>query len=372
MKTQTAPTFNNSYLSWDVLLMGGLSIIFCLGFWVFFDKSLSLFTVSQTAATLAFIVNHPHFLSSYMLLYGDFRKKILKSKRYFFAAVIAPTILFAILVSALFNQNQALMGHIITGMFFLVGWHYVKQIFGCVIVSSAQRKIYYKAAERKLMLFNLFTVWFMSFLGSHVGNGTFEFYGIPHHSLQLPPWTLQYTYWGVALSAALVVIMHIQKYIREGVKPSAPGVAAYAALYAWYLPTLSHPGFGYLIPLFHSLQYLAFVWLLKKNQVSDSIKDLHEVKWRQAWVNKFGGFLLGSFILGALFFEYIPKNLDALELGLKGPLGYSPFLASFLLFINIHHYFIDNVIWRSDNEVVKKYLMQPAASETTRQSNKAA
>lgn len=372
MKTQSAPAFNNSYLSWDVLLMGGISIIFCLGFWIFFDKSISVLTVSQTAATLAFIVNHPHFLSSYMLLYGDFRKKIKQSKRYFFAAIIAPGILAGVLISALMNKDQALMGHIITAMFFLVGWHYVKQIFGCVIVSSAQRKIYYKSWERRLMLTNLFSVWFMSFLGSHVVAGSFDFYGIVHHSLQLPPWTLQYTFWFVGFSAVLVAAMHVQKYVNEGTKPSAPAVTAYFALYAWYLPTLSHPGFAYLIPFFHSLQYLAFVWLLKKNQVGDQIKDLKDVEWRQAWVKNFGGFILGSLILGALFFEFIPKGIDGLDLGLKGTLGYAPILASFLLFINIHHYFIDNVIWRSDNEVVKKYLMQPQYNHSEQRTNKAA
>jgi hypothetical protein len=29
------------------------------------------------------------------------------------------------------------------------------------------------------------------------------------------------------------------------------------------------------------------------------------------------------------------------------------------MWINIHHYFIDNVIWRRDNEDVRKYLFAP-------------
>lgn len=352
--------------------MGGLSILFCLGFWVFFEKSASLFTVGQTAATLAFIINHPHFLSSYMLLYGDFRNKIPQNKRYFFAAIIAPAILGAVLITALVNKNQILMGHIITGMFFLVGWHYVKQIFGCVIVSSAQRKIYYKSWERKFLLLNLFGVWFMSFLGSHIGTGSFEFYGIPHSSLQLPPWTLNFTFWLVGISAVGIVLMHLQKYIKDGVKPSAPGVAAFVALYVWYIPSIAHPGFAYLIPLFHSLQYLVFVWSLKRNQISYSIKDLKDSEWRRAWIYKIGGFALGSFVLGALFFDFIPKTLDMQDFGLRGELGHSPFLAAFLLFINIHHYFIDNVIWRSDNEVVKKFLMQPAPVENKDHPSRAA
>ena len=68
------------------------------------------------------------------------------------------------------------------------------------------------------------------------------------------------------------------------------------------------------------------------------------------------GFLVSALILGALFFEFMPKYLDRLDLIAPGTMGNAPFLAAFLLFINIHHYFIDNTIWRSDNEAVKKYL----------------
>ncbi len=372
MKTNHNENFSNSYWSWDVFMMGGLSIFVCIGFWMFFDKSISLLTISQTAATLAFVVNHPHFLSSYMLLYGDFRNKITERKRYFFAGVIAPAILLAFLVTAMVRGDRSLMGHIVTAMFFLVGWHYVKQVFGCIIVSSAQRKIYYKPFERRLLLANLIPVWFMSFLGTHVGNNSFDFYGIPHYSLQFPAWTLQFCFWAVAITAVSVVVMQTKKYIREGHKPSPPAVAAFVALYAWYLPVMAHPAFGYLIPLFHSLQYLSFVWLLKRNQVSFDIRELKEAKWREAWIKNFGGFAIGALILGATFFEYLPKGLDAQRIIPAGELGYAPFLAAFLLFINIHHYFIDNAIWRSDNDVVKKFLMQPTAVPNEGSSSKAA
>ena len=35
------------------------------------------------------------------------------------------------------------------------------------------------------------------------------------------------------------------------------------------------------------------------------------------------------------------------------------FVFIFVMWINIHHYFIDNVIWRRDNEDVRKYLFAP-------------
>jgi hypothetical protein len=39
--------------------------------------------------------------------------------------------------------------------------------------------------------------------------------------------------------------------------------------------------------------------------------------------------------------------------------GPAVFVFIFVMWINIHHYFIDNVIWRRDNEDVQKYLFAP-------------
>ena len=334
-------------------------MIVCLAAWAFVNKSDSLLTISQLAFSLAFVVNHPHFLSSYMLMYGDFKKSIFEKRRYFFSAVIAPLVLIAVLGAALFQQNSTLIGHVVSAMFVLVGWHYVKQVFGFVIVSAAQRKNYYKTWERRLLYTNLISVWAMSALASHVGTNSFDFYGIRHQSLGLPMWTLHLTYWVVGISFLATLAMHVNKYIRDGSLPAPVGVAAYFALYVWYVPMISHPAFGYLIPFFHSLQYLTFVWLLKKNQILFQINTFKDAAWRSALVKKVGGFAVGSLFLGALFFEWLPKSIEATRLIPAGTMGTSPILVSFLLFINIHHYFIDNAIWRSDNPTVTSFLIKP-------------
>ncbi len=359
---------SDSYLSVEVWMMGGLSILACVLTWAFVDRNAPLLGASQLAFSLAFIANHPHFLSSYVLLYGDFRKNILRHPRYLWGGIVAPAFLGGAIITGLVTEDRRLMAHIITAMFFLVGWHYVKQVFGCVIVTSAQRKQYYSLFERRVLLLNLFAAWFMSWLTNQVEypdparNTNFSFYGIDHYRLNLPYWSLQLTFVITGITLAALIAIHVNRYIKTGAKPSAPGVAAFVALYAWYLPALTHPTFGYFIPFFHSIQYMAFVWVLKRNQVADQIKNLSGEAWRREWINRLGGFFLLAFVLGALTFEIIPKGLDSQ--GWVAGLGSSPFTAAFLLFINIHHYFIDNVIWRSDNPVVKQYLFAPSSSQT--------
>lgn len=358
---------SNSYFSMDVLMMGGASILASGLFWLAVNRGNSLHEIAYIAYALAFIVNHPHFLSSYVLLYGDFKKRVFTHIRYFWAAVIVPILLLGLLGYALLTTNQQIMAHVITSMFFFVGWHYIKQVFGCVIVTSAQRKMFYTQNERRLMLSNLFAVWVMSWLHNQVevpgtnASAAFSFYGISHYRMNLPEWTLLATWIVLGLSAVAVIAMHVRRYIDTGVKPSAPGVAAYVSLYVWYVPTMIHPAFGYFIPLFHSLQYLAFVYVLKSNQVRSEIRGIiDDRERRKKWLSRFCGFFANATILGALAFEFVPKYLDGQNLLLG--MGTSPFMAAFLLFINIHHYFIDNVIWRSDNPTVREHLFQTSSN----------
>lgn len=370
--TPVQAPLNNSYLSADALLMGGISLLVYLGCWMFMDVSAPVYTVANLAVALCFVCNDPHFLASYTLLYGDYRKKIFKDRRYFWAAVLVPAALAFVLVTALVRASADLMAHSVTAMFFLVGWHYVKQVFGCVIVTSVQRRIFYSKWQRNFILFNLTATWMMSWLASHVQPRGFDYYGVQHSSFDLPPWILTVLYFAVGVSLAAVLWMQYRHYIATGQKPAPPAVVAFVSIYAWYLPFAFHPGFSYLIPFFHSLQYLAFVWQMKKNEIMAQIGNLEGPVYRAAWLRLFGGYMLRAVILGILAFEVVPQFLDKQGWITSPGLGPTPILAAVLLFINIHHYFIDNVIWRADNVTVKTYLFHTAAVQAAQDETRRA
>lgn len=342
---------------WVNLFLGGFSLITCLICWAFIDRGQSVLAISQVAVTLAFVVNHPHFTSSYMLLYKDFRQNIRSSLKFFWAAVVAPALLLGYLAYCLAYERADLLGYSVNAMFFLVGWHYVKQIFGVVIVTSALKKTYYSASDRYILLLNLFSIWAISFFNSQTYIGSFDFYGIQYQSFGLSPFFLNLSYSVFAASLIYVVAIHINRYVKEGVVPNSSAMVAMASLYVWYLPVFGHPHFAYLIPFFHSLQYLVFVWFFKKNQVTARIESQSDAQQkRKSWLTQFFGYIVVALILGALFFEFIPKGLDSHYKFTNAAMGASPFLVAFLLFINIHHYFIDNAIWKSANPEVKKHL----------------
>ena len=65
--------------------------------------------------------------------------------------------------------------------------------------------------------------------------------------------------------------------------------------------------------------------------------------------------LLGA-ILGVLGFWVIPIFLQVLVTYDADTFGTGMFLFIFFIFINVHHYFLDNVMWRRENPDMRRYL----------------
>ena len=59
---------------------------------------------------------------------------------------------------------------------------------------------------------------------------------------------------------------------------------------------------------------------------------------------------------GWLAFEVVPGAIDG-RLRTFDAWGVYFFLTAAMLFINIHHYFIDNVVWRFKDPRVRAYLL---------------
>lgn len=340
-------------------MIGGASIVVFILYWLFVDIGASEYTVAELAFWLSFVVNFPHFFSSYQMLYGDYRHMILKKKTFFWAAVVSPALIIVGLAYGYFAQETRMLALMAQLMFLSVGWHYVKQIFGTAIVTSAVQKRYFTAWERNFILLNLYSVWAMSWVSANLQKNQLQTDGIKYFSLGLPEWMMTATYTMTIGSLLVVFGLGLQKYIKDGVRPATASLVSFATIYVWYLPTLNHPLYFFLVPFFHSLQYLLFVTAFKKNQANEAAaKATSGPEQRLVFLRKYWGFLILAGVLGALAFEIVPRTLD--KFLAADPILFGPtlWLFSFNIFINLHHYFIDNVIWRGDNEFLKKYLVQ--------------
>src|SRR5262249_20072732 len=132
----------------DTLMIGGASLLFFFLAKTLFGNDRPSNEASWFVFNLSFFVNFPHFLSSYHMLYGDFRRELFRRPRYFVAGILVPAALVGILAYAFVNRQTGFLGVLANTMYFIVGWHYVKQVFGGIIVSNAAQKIFYSREER--------------------------------------------------------------------------------------------------------------------------------------------------------------------------------------------------------------------------------
>lgn len=353
MKTSENTASKIDWLS--IFLVGGFSILLFL-----IIKILGITKVDSSAGwfvfNLAFLVNFPHFFMSYHLLYGDFRKSIFKKSRFFVAGVLAPLITAAVLIYAFAISKIDLLGYMVNAMYFFVGWHYIKQIFGVITVFNIKSKIFYTTLERRSLKALLYSLWYVSWISANTAKNTNVMEGIPFDTFALPTELKDF---GLAVFGVLFlncIYLGYKKYLREGLVISLEGFVALIALIIWFIPAFANPVFLLVIPFFHSLQYIVFVWMLKKNQANHLVPVRETPEQRNEYLKIFIGFLVLCALTGAFFMWLLPVTLDQSQMFKMANTAIKPFMFGITIFINIHHYFIDHAIWRKDNETIRKYL----------------
>jgi len=346
----------------DLMMAGGLSIVVAVAV-VFFieDKSRALPTTVLVALVLSHVINFPHFAHSYQLLYAGIGRRLFGPDtprkvrlKYIWAGFVAPSIIAGVLIGAYRFGDVRTLGYCVNAMLFFVGWHYVKQGYGVLMVLSAIKRIYYSDGEKKLLLLNGYVVWISSWLALNEVFREEVFFGVKYLTFGVPRWLLVS---GLAAAGATTVSIGLAVGHRVLVRkqPIAwSGVVGYGcALYLWLFAYVD-PIYAVLAPMFHSLQYLSFVWRYQLNKLR---AEPSSTSWSPR--ARFAAFVASGILLGWLGFVAIPHVLQLTFTPDTSRWGPTVFAFMFAIWINIHHYFIDNVIWRRDNDDVRRFLFAP-------------
>jgi hypothetical protein len=363
----------------DFWLVGGAGILLFLIFvavWKTWPEQGDDFKykASVFAMYTAFLVNFPHFAYSYLLFYPGFFRRLsgtettLASKiRLAVAGIAVPVGLFAFFVHAFQAQGTALLGYGVLIMVFTVGWHYVKQGYGVLITLSLYKGVFYNDWEKRALYLNGYMVWAYTWCRTNSNTGVQPYYDITYNVTAYPEWLVTGTFILCMVSTAIAAGVLLKHWLRDKKGISTNGVLGYfSSIYLWVLLPYMNDGFYVFIPLFHSLQYFPFVYKYKKSELA---RDMHaptgDPKTTQrkalAWITVF---TLAGFALGALFFKTIPTYIDdhpwIISKNAMSLIDLDPnfFIIAFIVFINVHHFFIDSAFWRRDNAKVQQYLFR--------------
>lgn len=344
----------------EFLLTGGATLILLPLCWLL-ERTLGLDAADLVVGFLTFhaahVINDPHFSVTYLLFYRNVRARAFGAEyppaqrlRYVFAGFVAPAALLLWALSALVTHSARSLGAMTQLMFLLVGWHYVKQGFGVVTVLSARRGVRFGIAERRILLGHCFAGWAYAWASPFDPGRLVEEKGVVYTTLSHPHW-LEAVTRGVFFASCLPLAWVLaQKWRKGGAVPVSPLLGLLCSVWLWTVYSGIDPLFMYLIPALHSLQYLYFVWLLKRNQAR-----AHEgpPSFGRPPAIVLGALAAGAIALGLVLFHLLPSALDAALVDRRAArlsdLGPTPYFAALFTFVNLHHYFMDFVIWRREN-----------------------
>jgi len=344
----------------EFLLVGGLTpFLFPLS-WLL-RKKLGLdaaeYAVGFTMFHAAFLINDPHFAVTYFLFYKDGRARAFGSvfdraqrARYLVAGLVVPLLMLVWAATALATKSAAALGYLIQAMFFLVGWHYVKQGFGVLAVLGARRGVRFTPRERLAILAHCFAGWAYAWASPADPGTEVEEKGVVYTTVAHSHGLERVTHLVFLATIVPLVWVLARKWRREGRLPIfTPLVALLCTVWAWTIYSSVDPLVRYVIPALHSVQYLYFVRLLRRNEA----REREGPPWfeRSASV-RVGTLAVSALGLGWLLFHLAPSALDGALVSRREAstaLGPTPYFAALFAFVNIHHYFMDHVIWRRDN-----------------------
>lgn len=344
----------------DFLLLGGGSLLALLGLrWASGDAAWAGAWSAGTTLAIANVINNPHFAHSYQLFYRRFGAKLTTYPpdlrlRYWLCGVLAPLAMACLMGWAIAAGHPRALGLMANLMFFLVGWHYVKQGYGMAMVDAALKRAFFTGAEKRALLRNAYAVWLLSWLllNRILGGVASQYWGVDYVFIAVPA-PLAWVAGAAALACAGEVAWRLLQRRRRGESIAWNGLLAYAASsYVWLL--VRDPVLVLWVPLFHSLQYMAVVWRYEANrnralQPHDPLPEL-----------RLAGFYAVGLGLGYLGFWLLPRLLNAHVPYDHALFGNGLFLFVFWIFINVHHYFLDTVLWRKGNPDVQRHLFAHA------------
>jgi len=344
------------------LAVGGAAVIVPLSLSMYVRMGATWSMTGPLATFLWLFLVLPHYTSSYQLLYWDRRDEILRSPSLFFAGVLVPLAVAVLLMIAFIGSSLPTLAALLHALFLLSGWHYAKQAYGATLALSAANRSPLSQTEKDALRVNLLTLAAVIFIMPNTRGDLFAYEYLTYHPLGLPLWFAALSLVALGATAIRLALAFAPRW-KDGRGLSWTAAASFLSIYAWGLPLILFPNVFHafrdvpFVAALHSLQYLVFVLALRLSREPESPKAA--APWLTVGLS-----LLAVVFAGDLLARVLPNWLDRVMVYDRAALGAGFFFSASTLFVNIHHFFIDSVVWRGDNQEFKELVAARAVGET--------
>jgi hypothetical protein len=295
--------------------------------------------------------------------------------QYPLTALVVPWFILAALVGAIVSPG-VIAPYFIKLFFWWSAYHFCGQTFGITMIYARRAGFAIGRWER----LGLSTFIYGSFLVSAStgeviparGTGVSEFYGIKYMALGVPEWlpiAFHILMWaGGALFLYFVVRWSMQK---KRLPPPIILVPA-AAQYIWFVLGAGWLSFSEFVPFFHCMQYLLIAWSMQLKekmdlqQIAPSPQYVVGESLRWGFFNIVGGAamffffpLLTWWAVQRVSFSELLTGTREMFIHQSNPAapGLSFYIGVTIVAVQIHHFFVDGVIWKLKRKSVSSPLM---------------
>lgn len=327
---------------WALILLGHR-----LGATLPADAVTALFWVGATLSAA-------HFGLSYHLAYGDGGTAMVARRvaLWWFPLTLAGGLLaFGLTVRSISSHaaEGRVAGALISSVFLLTGWHYVKQTYGIGRMGLALAGMSLSQGEANTLRYGLYPLWILNAAQLLVATRVIDGYEIGFR--WLPAAALD-TLRIAAVAAAIPIVAVFIRLLQRG---GVPGIllGSYVAGVLWFAFPVSAYATAIALPALHALQYLAIGHRAEVGMARLNGRAI-TTGW---WLNIFVGVAAG----GLLASRWVPGLIDR-QLDPAGPLLAS---ACFFVFLNLHHYLLDATIWKSGGTLIRAVVNAPTTPRTS-------
>ncbi len=326
----------------DFLLIGGGSIVLFLLLPLFQDGTRTA-QVVEVGLWLTWVGNWPHFSATSFRLYG----RLDHLRQYPITAVAAPLLVLA--GSAASFTWPLLVAPLFVKVFLLwSSYHYSGQTLGISLLYGRRAGYRPELSERRLLTAFIYGTYLMRMLGGEVNTQGAPYYGILVPGFGLPRVLATAFTASTYVCGALFVLALLWNVRKTRRAPPPLYLLPAITQYVWFVVAGAKPGYSEFVPFFHGLQYLVVAWALQlKEQVDRSatrptLRSIGGESLRWYGLNVLGG---------AALFALLPHLVASTGIALNLATGVV------LAAIQIHHFFVDGVIWKLRSRSVASPLL---------------
>lgn len=341
-----SPYFAGAAADW--LMAGGGSILVYLALLPFgagpSREGAALTALS--AWSLSWLVNGVHFSATNYRLYRS-RETM---AQYPMTAVLVPLLVLAGVVWSL-RRPAEIAPYFIKLYLLWSPYHYSGQTKGLTLLYA--RRSGFDAEPRAFdalssLIFGTFVV---SVARSEARLDRPDFFGVPYPTLGVPGWVAHAAEAWVALCGAAFLIYAVRWARARRRLPPAIVLLPAAAQFVWFVPGRRGADFLALIPFFHGLQYMLVAWYM---QMQEALAEDGARATREALARETGWWVAANLAGYVLLFWIFPRAVGA-------AVGAHPLLVGPVAIagVQIHHFFVDGVIWKLRNPRVRSPLTSP-------------